>query len=187
MQNDQKKVLKEVTPSIENMIVPRGSKMVSVERINISQHIEKGLKKSFSQRPPLWRNMDTLSEESIKLAIFQAPPIVFEQQVTYGQSQYICVGNFRSFELAHRLSGSQKVRVNVIQPPLKDNIASISALLVMSADLALSMDPKKSGYYLTELISHLLSLDDGLLGLVSQECRFKNSFANAINVSRKKY
>lgn len=183
----QKKQKQEAKPSIGTMIVPKESKMISVERISASQHIDAALKKSFSQRPPLWRNIDTLSEESIKLAIFQAPPIVFEQQDSDGQSQYICVGNFRSFELARRLKSSQKIRVNIIQPPLKNNMTAISALLVMSADLALSMDPKKSGYYLIELRSHLLNFDDSLLNLISQECRFKNRFANAINVSRKRY
>ena len=82
------------------MINPLGSKLVTASQIEISEHITHDILKTLMLRPPLLRDARDLTEEAIKLAVLHSPPIIYEKNNDNRGKKYICVGNFRSLELA---------------------------------------------------------------------------------------
>lgn len=169
------------------MIKPLGSKLVSASQIEISEHITPDILKTLMLRPPLLRDARDLTEEAIKAAILLSPPIIYEKNNGSRSKIYVCVGNFRSLELARRLPVSLKIRVNLIEPPLQSDSNRVVLMLNMSSDLALSLDPGKAGAYFSELRVHTINDYPEALALISPKFRFKKSFLEAIGLNRRKH
>lgn len=169
------------------MIKPLGSKLLSVAQIEISGHISHDILQTLMLRPPLLRDARDLTEEAIKIAVLHSPPIIYEKKNGSRSKLYVCVGNFRSLELARRLPAYSKIRVNLIVPPLQSDINTVALTLNMSSDLALSLDPLKAGAFFTELRVHAMDSFPEALALISPKCRFKKSFLEAIGLNRRKH
>ena len=169
------------------MINPLGSKLVPASQIEISEHITHDILKTLMLRPPLLRDSRDLTEEAIKLVALSSPPIIYEKKHNNSGKKYICVGNFRSLELARRLPASLKIRVNLIEPPLLSELNRVVLMLNMSSDLALALDPGKAGAYFSELRVHAINDYPEAFALISPKCRFKKSFLEAIGLNRRKH
>jgi len=167
------------------MINLLGSKLVPASQIEISEHITHDILKTLMLRPPLLKDARDLTEEAIKAAILLSPPIIYEKKNGSGSKIYVCVGNFRSLELARRFPASLKIRVNLIEPPLLSELNRVVLMLNMSSDLAL--DPGKAGAYFSELRVHAINDYPEALALISPKCRFKKSFLEAIGLNRRKH
>lgn len=169
------------------MINPLGSKLLTASQIEISEHITHDILKTLMLRPPLLRDARDLTEEAIELAVLHSPPIIYEKNNDNRGKKYICVGNFRSLDLARRLPASSKIRVNLIAPPLQSDINRVVLTLNMSSDLALTLDPVKAGAYFSELRTHTKDNFPDVLELLSPKCQFKKSFLEAIGLNRRKH
>ena len=169
------------------MINLLGSKLVPASQIEISEHITHDILKTLMLRPPLLKDARDLTEEAIKAAILLSPPIIYEKKNGSGSKIYVCVGNFRSLELARRFPASLKIRVNLIEPPLLSELNRVVLMLNMSSDLALALDPGKAGAYFSELRVHAINDYPETLALISPKCRFKKSFLEAIGLNRRKH
>ena len=169
------------------MINLLGSKLVPASQIEISEHITHDILKTLMLRPPLLKDARDLTEEAIKAAILLSPPIIYEKKNGSGSKIYVCVGNFRSLELARRFPASLKIRVNLIEPPLLSELNRVVLMLNMSSDLALALDPGKAGAYFSELRAHAINDYPEALALISPKCRFKKSFLEAIGLNRRKH
>ena len=169
------------------MINLLGSKLVPASQIEISEHITHDILKTLMLRPPLLKDARDLMEEAIKAAILLSPPIIYEKKNGSGSKIYVCVGDFRSLELARRFPASLKIRVNLIEPPLLSELNRVVLMLNMSSDLALALDPGKAGAYFSELRVHAINDYPEALALISPKCRFKKSFLEAIGLNRRKH
>ncbi|MGP8289244.1 hypothetical protein ACT3RX_15710 [Halomonas sp. AOP42-E1-40] len=169
------------------MIKPLASKLIKASQIEISGHITHDILKTLMLRPPLLRDARDLTEQAIKLAILLSPPVVYETKSNGKNKSYICVGNFRSLELAKRLSSFSKIRVNLIEPPLQSDTDKVVIKLNMSSDIALSLDPEKAASYFLELRTHTTDNFPEVLSSISLKCKFKKSFLEALGINRKRY
>lgn len=168
------------------MIKELGSRVISVSQIKIPEEIPTDILKTLMLRPPLLRNSRLLTDEAIKLTLLQTPPIVYEKSEADGKKHYMCVANFRSLDLAKRLTDSTKIGVNIIAPPLNSHIGTLSLLLNFSCDIATAVDPEKASQYLSELRDHIKKHVPQSIEAVSPNFKYKKSFLEALGIDRRK-
>ncbi|RCV93395.1 hypothetical protein DU506_01875 [Vreelandella rituensis] len=126
-----------------------------------------------------------MTEEGIKIAIFQSPPVVYEDSPGNDRSRFMCIGNFWSLYLAKQLPASAKIRVNLIETPLKKNMDALALSLALSADSCHSLAPDKTSLYLESIRQYLKAHFPQIAMDLSPLFKGKKSFSEAFGINRR--
>lgn len=168
------------------MLNDRGSRRVSLSHIKISHHLSAPVLRVFLARSSLLRDVQCMSQEAIKIYILQHPPVVYENKRGKDGTPLVCIANLFPLYLAQRcLSGSEKIRVTLVEAPLSKNTEPLALSLALSAETCHALSPKDLSPYIMSLWECLASSDPQALISLSENFNSKTSFCEALNINRR--
>lgn len=168
------------------MLKARGSRRVSLSHIEVSHHLSAPVLRLFLARSSFLRDVQCMSEEAIKIYILQHPPVVYENKRGKNRAPLVCIANLFPLYLAQRcLSGSEKIRVTLVDAPLSKNTETLALSLALSAETCHALSPKDLSHYIVSLWEHLASSDPQALISLSEKFNSKTSFCEALSINRR--
>lgn len=170
------------------MLQDRGSRRVPLSHIEVSRHLTAPVLRKFLARSPLLRDVHCMSEEAIKSYVLQHPPVVYENKRGKNGTPLACIANLFPLYLAKRyLSGSEKIRVTIVDAPLSKNTDSLALSLALSAETCHAISPKELSHYIMSLWEYLGSSNPQVLTSLSEKFNCKASFCEALSINRRDY
>lgn len=170
------------------MLQDRGSKKISLSHIEISHHLSAPILRVFLARSSVLRDVQCMSKDAIKSYLLQHPPVVYEYKRGKNRTPFVCIANLFPLYLAQRcLSGSEKIRVTLVEAPLSKNTESLALSLALSAEACHALPPKDLPHYIVSLWENLASSDPKALITLSEKFNNKSSFCEAVGINRRNF
>ncbi|MBE0465210.1 hypothetical protein [Halomonas colorata] len=168
------------------MLKDRGSRRVPLSHIKVSHHLSAPVLRVFLARSSFLRDVQCMSEEAIKVYLLQHPPVVYENKRGKEGTPLVCIANLFPLYLAQRcLSGSEKIRVTLVEAPLSKNTETLALSLALSAETCHALSPKDLSHYIVSLWEHLASSDPQALINLSKKFNSKSSLCEALSINRR--
>ncbi|MYL23455.1 hypothetical protein GLV89_06595 [Halomonas alkaliantarctica] len=168
------------------MLKDRGSRRIPLSQVEVEHHMSYRAKALFLARPLSLKDPHAMTVSAIKALIIQHPPVVYEDPKSKSGAQFTCIGNLYSLHIAKAyLHSKEKVRVILVEAPLRKDVEALTLSLAFSADALNALSPKESPRYLSSLWQYIISHHPQYLEIVSEKLDSKAAFGEAFNVNRR--